>query len=196
MELIRSFVAMFPLALIISQQNDQWCCSQIPVFFDESAETLFAHVDAKNTQFSGASLFRAQLVFMGPNVYIPPDAYASPQLPTWNYLAVHASVNISVINDVIQNIDILQKTALQLGPASSSFRVQESDTRIAHWIGGIRGLRIEVFDIEGRFKLSQDKKPEDVYAAARYFADVVSTQITPEVLLTYSGLKNGAEEAL
>ena len=191
MSLIRNFVANFPLALIISQQHDQCLCSQIPVFFDESDNSLFAHVDAQNSQFSGPSSFVAQLVFMGPNLYIPPEAYSSRQLPTWNYLAVHASVTISVINDAIQNLDILRKTALQLASATSSFRVQDSDTRVGHWIGGIRGLRIEISEIEGRFKLSQDKSPEDVYAAARYFADMVSTRVTPEMLLAFSGLKKG-----
>lgn len=196
MSLIRNFVASFPLALIISQQQEQWLCSQIPVFFEESDNRLFAHVDAQNIQFSGPSLFRSQLIFMGPNSYIPPEAYPSRQLPTWNYLAVHASVTISVINDAVQNLDILRKTALQLASAPSSFRVQDSDVRVGHWIGGIRGLCIEISEIEGRFKLSQDKPPEDVHAAALYFADAVSTHVTPEMLLAFSGSKKGDEKFL
>lgn len=189
--LIRRFVAKFPLALIISQQDDQWHSSQIPLFFDESDSTLFAHVDAQNTQFSSAPSFRALVVFVGPNHYIPPEAYVSLQLPTWNYLAVHASGTVSVINDATENLDILRKTALQLAPAPSAFRVQDDDSRVGKWVGGIRGLRIELSQIEGRFKLSQDKALQDVEAAARYFAQVTSTYLTPEVLLAFSGLKQG-----
>lgn len=196
MSLIRNFISNFPLALIISQQHGQWLCSQIPVFFDDSDNRLFAHVDARNSQFSGPSLFQSQLIFMGPNLYIPPEAYSSRQLPTWNYLAVHASATISVINDAVQNLDILRKSALRLSSAPSSFRVQDGDTRVGHWIGEIRGLRIEISEIEGRFKLSQDKSPEDVHAAARYFADVASTRVTTEMLLVFSGLKKGDRKFL
>jgi transcriptional regulator len=194
--LIRNFIAKFPLALIISQHNDQWLSSQIPVFFDESDDILFAHVDAKNSQFSNNQSFQALVIFMGPNLYIPPEAYASDQLPTWNYLAVHASGTVSVINDVTQNLDILRKTALQLAPTPSTFRIQDSDTRVGKWIGGIRGLRIELSQIEGRFKLSQDKTQQDVEAAAKYFAEMVGKRVTTEMLLNFSGLIQRAEQSI
>ena len=185
--LIRSFVAKFPLALIISQEGDQWLSSQIPMFFEESDSVLFAHVDAQNPQFSSEPSFRALVIFMGPNIYVPPEAYLSHQLPTWNYLAVHAYGTVSVVDDPTKNLDILRKTALRLAPTPSTFRVKNDDSRVIEWIKGIRGLRIELSQIEGRFKLSQDKTPPDVEAAAKYFVDMVGKSLTTDMLLTLIG---------
>jgi transcriptional regulator len=193
MELIRRFVAQFPLALVTSQRDGQWQSSHIPLFFDDSSDVLFAHVDAQNAQFATTEPFSVHVVFAGPNLYIPPEAYISPQLPTWNYLAVHATGTMSVSDDETRNLEILRKTALQLAPTPSAFRVEDTDHRVRQWIGGIRGLRLELSEIEGRFKLSQDKPPQDIDAAAQYFAKTASEQITSQMLLTFAGRKQRAE---
>lgn len=186
LELIRSFVRQFPLALITSLRDGQWQTSHIPLFFDEHENVLFGHVDADNSHFHAPPVFSVQLVFAGPNLFIPPEAYATRQLPTWNYLAVHASGTLTVIDDAVRNVDILRKSAVLLANTPSAFRVQDSDPRVAKWIGAIRGLRIDIDDIEGRFKLSQDKATPDVEAATAYFVDVARAQITPELLRQFS----------
>ena len=184
--LIRSFVRQFPLALITSLHDGQWRTSHIPLFFDEQEDTLFGHVDANNSHFQDTPVLSVQLVFAGPNLFIPPEAYATRQLPTWNYLAVHASGTLTVISDTAENLEILRKSAALLANTPSAFRVEHSDPRIGKWIGGIRGLRIDIADIEGRFKLSQDKAAADVEAAAAYFVEVARARITPELLRTFA----------
>lgn len=195
---IRDFVARFPLALISSCVDGQWQSSHIPLFFDDASDTLFGHVDASNGQFdlADAQPLSVQLVFAGPNLYIPPEAYASGQLPTWNYLAVHAVGTLGVVEAMDDKLAILRASAQRLGSASGAFRVRDDDPRIQRWIGGIRGIRIAVDAIEGRFKLSQDKAPEDVTAAAQYFARTAAAQLTPELLLSYAIMPTATERAI
>ena len=186
--LSRKFVARFPLATITSVREGAWHCSHVPLFFDEDRNELFGHVDARNGHFSTSEPLASYLVFGGTDAYIPPEGYATRQLPTWNYLAVHAEGVVSVVEDEAQNLAILKRTAMQLSPAPKSFRVEASDVRVQQWIGGIRGLRVAINNIEGRFKLSQDKQASDVQAAARHFARAVGERSSPERLLEFSGL--------
>ena len=193
--LIRKFVGRFPLATITSIRDGVWHCSHVPLFFDEEHDELFGHVDARNGSFAVPSPFAAYLVFNGPDAYIPPEGYVTHQLPTWNYLAVHAEGMVSVIEDEARNLDILRRSATQLSSAPGGFRVEEGDARVRQWIGGIRGLRVAITCVEGRFKLSQDKQAADVQAAARHFAWAVGERSSPERLLEFSG-KSCLEDTL
>lgn len=182
---IRQLVDRFPLALVITQVNGQWHSTQVPLFLNEHNTELFGHVDAANDQFQGAEGLSVQVVFAGPNAYIPPEAYTSRQLPTWNYLSVHMTGTLALVSDTQQKIDILSETARRLDGTPGAFRIHPSDERIHRWIGSIRGLTIRILDMEGRFKLSQDKSPEDIRAAALHFSRVVSEQTTPDLLLSF-----------
>lgn len=190
-KLIQSFIKFFPLALITSCVDGKWQSSHIPLFWsNDSPNELFGHTDASNPQFNVETDLPAYVVFSGPNVYIPPEAYASHQLPTWNYLYAHIKGKFLIENDPDRNIEILRDTALRLKGTPSEFSVEETDHRIKKWIGSIRGLRLRIDEIEGRFKLSQDKSLKDVVAAANYFSDVVGSQISPDFLLSFSGIQS------
>lgn len=194
-DLIRRFIDGHPLAIVTSVRDGAWQCSHVPLFLDVERHELFGHVDARNGQFDAGAPFAAQVVFAGLDAYIPPEGYATRQLPTWNYLAVHATGTVSVSDDVTHNLDVLRRTALRLSGTPSAFRVDDADPRVRQWIGGIRGVRVALDSLEGRFKLSQDKQPQDVLAAARHFSRIVAERATPERLLAYSGLP-ATEEAL
>ncbi len=91
-----------------------------------------------------------------------------------------------MIDDPDLNIATLQETAMRLKEKISTFQVDETDTRIKRWIGSVRGLKLKVDEIEGRFKLSQDKSYEDMKAAAEYFSKVLNHQVSTEFLLSFS----------
>lgn len=189
MHRIRLFVERFPLALITTRKASEWHCSHIPLFWDRDAENeLFGHVDIRNPQFSGGDEFDAHIAFCGPDAYIPPEAYRNRQLPTWNYLAVHANATVSLDRDPARNLALLRETALRLQGEPSSFRVLATDERIPRWIGSISGLRIKINQMEGRFKLSQDKPREDVKAAAAYFFERSRKQLSTELLDRLAGI--------
>jgi transcriptional regulator len=173
--------------MITSMHEGAWQCSHVPLFFDEGRDELFGHVDARNEQFDVSAPFSAQLVFAGPDAYIPPEGYVTRQLPTWNYLAVHATGMVSVIEDVSLNLEILRRSALRLASTPSTFRVDDNDSRVHQWIGGIRGLHVALDSLEGRFKLSQDKQPRDVVAAAQHFSRVAIERSSTDLLLGFAG---------
>ncbi|QKG64995.1 FMN-binding negative transcriptional regulator [Pseudomonas sp. B14-6] len=168
--LIDRFVDVFPLAMITSHRDGQFLCSHIPLWRQPDG-SLFGHVDGNNSQFKGEKFLSAQIVFMGPSAYIPPQAYVSRQLPTWNYLAVHMQANITVVDAPHQKLEILEKTAKRLSEQPSDYQVDERDPRVISNLPHILGLVIQPENTEGRFKLSQEKSSPDSSAALRWLLE-------------------------
>ncbi len=189
LEEIKRFVDRVPLALIVSRTGEQLATSHIPLFWcSDGGERLFGHVDAANPQFDVERPLPVYVTFSGPGGFIPPEAYVSRQLPTWNYVSVHVEGTLTVERDAGKNLEILRETAVRLSGAPSRFRVEDSDPRVQKWIHSIRGVSIQVERFEGRFKLSQDKSPADVESAASYLIQENAKRIPLELLLRLAGL--------
>ena len=176
-ELIRETVSRYPLALITSRYHRQWYASHIPLFFSTHENSLFGHADAANPQFNNSDTDEVQAVFMGPNSFIPPEAYATKQLPTWNYIAVHVIGKMIITRDPIKNLETIRATIERLGYSANEILTSKSQSSIQHWLNTISSIRIEITHIEGRFKLSQDKASIDIEAAEQYFVERNSERI-------------------
>ena len=162
---VAAIVRAFPLALVVSECNGMAYASHIPLMWPEASSQLLGHTDARNPQFCAAGSVDARIFFCGPQSYVPTDAYVTRQLPTWNYVAVHLSARIDVLNAPAAKLDILAQMAAVLdGPqAAPAFAGQEE--RVRQLLSNITGLRVHIQHQEARIKLSQDKSPEDQRAA-------------------------------
>ncbi|MDE1497303.1 FMN-binding negative transcriptional regulator [Xenorhabdus bovienii] len=163
-DLIARFIDVFPLALITCQSNTGVIASHLPLFRNTD-NSLFGHADRHNPLLRDGIIFEAHIVFMGPSAYIPPEAYINKQLPTWNYVAVHMTAKVQPIDNEEENFTILQQTSRYLAREENSFIPERDDPRVVRNLPGICGIRLVPSHVEGRFKLSQDKSPEDRAAA-------------------------------
>ena len=158
-------------ATIVTHDNGSLFASHVPVlFFPErgSRGMLAAHVARANPQWRHFRLDQEILViFQGPHGYISPNWYKTkPVVPTWNYVSVHAYG----IPRLLENEEALQallhamvekyESAL-LNPwpmdLPNDFKTQKMQA--------IVGFEIEITRLEGKFKLSQNRTPEDVSTA-------------------------------
>lgn len=165
-ERVDGIVDSFPLALVISANGLH--ATHVPLFRMADSRELFGHVDAANPQFAGQSRFTARIVFMGPESYIPPEAYLTRQLPTWNYVSVHITGVVEVSNDPVVKIEVLRETAARLQPDDAPYQFDAQDERVKRFAPHILALRVSVDYEEARIKLSQDKRPEDQRAALEH----------------------------
>jgi transcriptional regulator len=168
-ELIGRFIDTFPLALITSRVDGRHYSSHIPLLRDHDG-TLFGHADRRNPQFA-ADIVDAQIFFTGPNTYVPPEGYSTPQLPTWNYLCVHMQATVEVQHTRQQALWALQKSAQAFGGTHSNYRVDPEDPRVESNLSHIVALRFATFQVEARFKLSQNKSERDRNTALEWFLD-------------------------
>ncbi|PCJ72000.1 MAG: transcriptional regulator [Rhodobiaceae bacterium] len=141
--------------------------THIPFLLDETGEGLVlrGHVARANTHwqaFDGANT--ALAVFQGPQGYISPSwGDCAKLVPTWNYIAVHASGRPRIVEE---------------GPKAASLLIEMTQSqekgRPAPWstddlaVGMVDRLMtaLVVFEmpvdrLEGKWKLSQNRSAED-----------------------------------
>ncbi|MFI8379293.1 FMN-binding negative transcriptional regulator [Leeuwenhoekiella sp. NPDC079379] len=154
----------FPLALLITTQNDVPLLTHLPLIYkvDDGLGKLLGHIDNNNPQLQhivpGA---KVTLVFNGPDSYISPAIYTTPQLPTWNYIKVHLEGKILCH----QNNDELKNAMVELTHTlegdQQQFTLNKDDSRMEAFVNYVTGFEIEITSWEGKFKLSQDKLKKD-----------------------------------
>jgi lysine/ornithine N-monooxygenase len=127
---------------------------------------LFGHLDRRNPQAALLDGRAAVAVFHGPDSYISPNIYSTDQLPTWNSLSVHVRGAARVLGDRGAVVSGLQSISAQGELGESPYRLDAHDPRIDQLINGIVAFEIEIEEMTGRFKLSQDRNAEDCGRAA------------------------------
>jgi transcriptional regulator len=140
--------------------------------------TLRAHVSRANPQWRDfdASI-DALAMFAGPHHYISASWYPGAidpgtEVPTWNYVTVHAYGTLRAIEDpewlrthVSQLTDIHEATSAKPWSVSNA-----PDAYIASQIKGIVGLELPIRRLEGKWKTSQNRNQRDRTAVAEGLA--------------------------
>jgi transcriptional regulator len=135
---------------------------------------LRAHVARANPVWQQAATHPdALVIFQGPAAYISPSWYPSKhethrQVPTYNYMVVHAHGRIIVRDDepfvrglvarLTRKMEAGEATPWKMGDAPADF--------ISQMLGAIVGIEIEVTRLAGKWKLGQNKEAADRRGAA------------------------------
>lgn len=148
--------------------------AHLPILVDGAAETLAlrGHVAKANPMarlIAGSTAgtpVRATVVFTGPNAYVSPDWYESEnQVPTWNYLAVHAAGNLVEIADgaAVDTVlaDLSAAHEAELLPKRPWTMDKMTPGTVERMRKGITAFSIAVDRLETKAKLSQNKNPAD-----------------------------------
>lgn len=154
-----------PLANLISSGREL-CVSAIPVLVEETNGhfDIRFHLAERNPQ-CGLLMSEPEclLVFTGPNCYVSPSWYAEhPNVPTWNYLAVHVHGRVEPMPPE-QLETLLRDLTRQFEPSVGgdwSYDDLPGDFR-NELLAEIRGFRLRPSRIEAKAKLSQNRNPED-----------------------------------
>lgn len=140
--------------------------SHLPFIFDHAAGSkgkLFCHMARANPQWQHLSTCSEVLaVFQGPHAYVSPSWYASPGVPTWNYAVVHLRGKPRIIGSESELEALVERqTHVYESHMPSPWKPNLSGERRTKLLSMIVGLEIEITDIQGKFKLSQNRSLED-----------------------------------
>ena len=153
----------YPLATIISVKDDEPFISHLPLIYREEDRKLIGHIDKYNPQVKLLNGNKPiTIIFSGPQCYISPSIYDTTQLPTWNYIKVHLKGTVSEIKDELMIKESLVKMAVFLEAPDHKYKLTIDNPRMHGLINYIKGFEINITNWEGKFKLSQDKKPKDI----------------------------------
>jgi len=157
------FVDRHSFATLFSQDEHGPVASHLPLLLDRETRTLFGHFARANTHWQTAAERTVLVVFHGPHAYVSPSWYAAQNVvPTWNYVAVHATGTLRLIEDLARVREILERTVAKYeSPRPQPWSMTSPEPEFLEKLqAAIVGFEIEVTQWEGKWKLSQNHPVE------------------------------------
>lgn len=111
------------------------------------------------------------VIFQSDNAYISPNWYPEKVIhhkvvPTWNYMVVHIKGKLRLIEDQEQLLEILENlTRQEETKLSQTTPWQVSDAPqdyLDQMLKYIVGIEVEITEMTGKFKISQNKNAETI----------------------------------
>lgn len=171
-EAMHELMRAHPLALLITHGPSGLQASPIPflVYADEGENgTLRAHMARANPHWKElGEVDQCLVVFQGPDGYVTPSWYPSKVatqkvVPTWNYATVHVHGKPQVFADAAWLARQLNDlTSFHEAPRPAPWSVADApDDYIAAQMKAIVGIEIPIAQLEGKWKMSQNKEEAD-----------------------------------
>lgn len=165
-----------PFASLISNDEDGLpYVTHLPLHLQEREGgefVLLGHVAKPNPHWRYLQARqRAVAAFLGPHAYLSPKVYPDlARVPTWNYLAVHCTVEASLVEEPAAKDRLLKKL---IGDHEPPYAQQWRDLgeEFAHkMLAGIVGFELRVTALQCKIKINQHRKEahaamHTVYAA-------------------------------
>lgn len=161
--------------------------SHIPFLLNEEGTLAELHLVRSNPIVRMLKQPRtARIAASGPDGYISPDWYGvTDQVPTWNYVAVHLTGQLELrppteLRDLLDRQSAFYEERLRPKPPWRTDKM--TDDALARMMRMIVPCRMRIDDIQGTWKLNQNKPDEvrlraaDQVAADGFGAEVQTLQ--------------------
>ncbi len=162
------YVTHLPLHLQTPPQDDP----------EPGQTVLLGHVARPNPHWRYLqSRPQAVVTFLGPHAYMSPSVYPDlARVPTWNYLAVHSTVQATLIEEPAAK-DRLLKTLIgdHEPPYADQWRAL-GDEFAQKMLSGIVAFELKVTDLQCKLKLNQHRTEAHARMKAVYAAGTENEQ--------------------
>ena len=166
-----AYMRAYSFAALATSGPGGLTATHLPFMIEEEGGriTLLAHMAKANPQWRDfAAGAEALVIFMQPHAYVSPRLYDSRQnVPTWNYVAVHAYGLPVLIEDRAAKLELQQKLIRQHDAGYLAQLAELPASYIDAKLAAIVSFSIAATRIDARYKLSQDKNPAERERIAR-----------------------------
>lgn len=122
--------------------------------------TLYGHFARANPHWRMLNGSRALAIFNGPHAYVSPTWYANqPAVPTWNYLAVHATGTLELLGTEATR-ELLERSLAHFEPALLDSLSREQGY-LEKMQAGVVGFRLPIETLTGKAKLGRQRSEAD-----------------------------------
>jgi transcriptional regulator len=138
--------------------------THLPLLVKDEGEhgVIEGHFAKANPHWHALAGRETLVVFAGPHSYVSPTLYVEElSVPTWNYIAVHAYGTLSLVDDDPGKEALLADLIAANEPAFMDRWRAMPDGFRRTMLAGVIGFRIPIARIEGKFKLSQNRSPQE-----------------------------------
>lgn len=164
-------IETYSFATVISRTDDDIIVTHLPLILDQQRGEfgfLVGHMDRNNPHVRFLNSAKVFVIFHGPNAYISPNVYESSQLPTWNSISVHIQGLTRITESTEAVGDSMIKMVSFLEKGEDPFVLDKDNHKMQRSLGGVVGFEIEILEMIGRFKLSQNKNAADKQLAKEH----------------------------
>jgi len=171
-EVLYDLIRKNRLATLVTMGPEGLTANHIPMILRPDPApfgTLTGHVARANAVWRDSRPDVAALaIFQGPDSYISPSWYPSHQdtgrvVPTWNYAVVHAYGALRTVEDPAWlESHVRELTSLEEASIPQPWSPDQAPSDFLNaMIKGIVGLEIAVTRLEGKWKVNQNRLPQD-----------------------------------
>jgi transcriptional regulator len=159
-----SFMQRYSFATIVTAVNDVPVATHLPFLVEQRDYkiVLSSHFAKANPQAAEIVGKRVLVIFTEPHAYISPSNYEKEtNVPTWNYLAVHAYGKATLLAEGQKTADLLAHT---ISTFEADYLQQWNslpDDYKQKMMKGIVAFEIVVDDLQAKKKLSQNRSEHE-----------------------------------
>ena len=164
-ESLLAFMREFNFAALVTAENDFPTATHLPFIVEKRNEKIIlsAHMARANLHWEQFENRDILVIFQEPHAYVSPLLYAEKlNVPTWNYVAIHAYGKAIIFDTAEKNLALLEKmiAAFDEDYFQTNWREIPYEYKISR-AKAIVAFEIEVADLQGKKKLNQNKGEED-----------------------------------
>lgn len=170
-EVLHALMRERPFATLVTRGAEGIAADHLPLRLAVGTDgtcRLRGHVARANPLWRTAAGSEALAIFHGPQAYVTPSWYPTKRehgraVPTWNYVVVHARGRLAAFDDP-QRLRALLDDLVDHHEAMlpEPWRVADApDDYLATMLGAIVGIEIDVAELTGKWKTSQNQPAEN-----------------------------------
>lgn len=154
-----------PFAILVTVENQLPIATHIPVEICEKSGKIYVtgHIAYGNKQKKTLGNYQdVLLIFQGPHAYISSSWYECEEVPTWNYLAVHAYGKSRILSqeelkESLASLLHRYEAHRKNGRLWETFQIEWLEKEMK----GIVGFEVEIHSIQAAVKMSQNRNDTD-----------------------------------
>jgi transcriptional regulator len=153
-----AFIKANAFGQLITKVEGRLFSTHIPFLLLGNGKSLVCHLAKGNPQWSNIEEQELLITFQGPHDYISPSWYGSPGVPTWNYQVVHVYGRAKLISGTEELRRIVNEMTNEY---EFTFEKPWKPEYKESLLQAIVGVEIEITEIQGKYKLSQNRPESD-----------------------------------
>lgn len=166
-----AFMKQYSFATIVTTKDGLPIATQLPFTTTQIEGNLIltAHFAAANEQAKYIEENTSLVIFSAPHAYISPVHYDKVEsVPTWDYLSVHAYGKAKIVQEEEAKMKALEQMILFFEPGYLEQWNALSGKFKKGMMNGIVAFDLEVSDLQGQKKISQNKTERERARIADY----------------------------
>lgn len=171
-----------PFAILISTTDDGPFATHLPISVRGTDDRLLlrGHVAKANPHWRYLEQQPHCLtIFHGPHAFVSTANYTTSEtVPTWNYGAVHVYGNARLFSSEDELQSMLHELIGTFEPAFADQWASLSEAYRERMLSHIVGFEIAITKLEAKFKLSQNRTPEEQANVIRWLEAAEDTAVS------------------